>query len=1193
MIQTVLVANRGEIACRVIATLRRMGLRSVAVYSDADRHAPHVRDADLAVRLGPGPASQSYLAAERIVDACVDHGVDAVHPGYGFLSENAAFVEALSAAGVTFIGPHAEHIRLFGEKHTARAAAEHAGVPLLAGTGLVASPAEAAKAAAAIGFPLMLKSTAGGGGIGLRLCRTADELPKRFEEVSRAAAASFGDGRLFLERYVVKARHVEVQIFGDGRDIVALGERDCSLQRRNQKVVEETPAPNLPPAVRETLIEAAVRLGRSVDYVSAGTVEFIYDLERGEVAFLEVNTRLQVEHPVTEAVTGIDLVEWMVRAARGTLDLSAERIEPRGHAIEARIYAEDPSRDFRPSSGTLSAVRLARGARVDGWIEPGLTVPPHYDALLAKVIVRRDTREAAAQGLTAALAETEIHGVTTNLDYLVAVTAAPAFRDGTMTTRTLETFVHSARTVEVLAPGMQTTVQDWPGRIGAWSVGVPPSGPMDALSHRLANRVVGNGDDAATLEITLQGPTLRFHGPTLVALTGADCNAKLDGVALELYRPIDVAAGATLTIGTAQVGLRAYLAVRGGWDGAQVLGSRSTFTLGGFGGHATGAVAAGDTLRFAQGAAPYEPLAAPAAAPTIRHEWTLGVLYGPHGAPDFFTEEDIAVLLATPYTVGVQSARTGVRLEGPRPQFARADGGEAGLHPSNIHDNAYAVGAVDFTGDVPIILGPDGPSLGGFVCPFVVVRAELWKLGQLRPGDSVRFAALTAEEAADRLKAQEAALADLGPPPEAPAIRTGPPESAVRLSRPDRPISVTYRRAGDDYLLVEFGDNVLDLDLRVRAHALMERVEAEPIDGLIEMTPGIRSLQFHYDGAAIAEGRLIDTLDEMESELPAPRNTVVPSRTVHLPLAWDDRETRLATERYQANVRTDAPWCPWNLEFIRRINGLASVDDVRDIVFDAHYLVYGLGDVYLGAPVATPLDPRHRLVTTKYNPARTWTPQNAVGIGGAYLCIYGMEGPGGYQFVGRTLQVWNTFRRTAAFGDVPWLLRYFDRIRFYPVDEPTLLDMREGFPFGEVEIRIDDGTLSVADEHAQLAGASAEIAAFRARREAAFAQERERWEAQGLTLPAAPAPADLDLPTRSVTTREVPTVDATLSGVVWSILVAPGQRIEAGQRVALLEAMKLEVAVDALVAGVVGEVLVAPQQTVRAGEPLMTIVPQA
>ncbi|WP_437123427.1 urea carboxylase [Tistlia consotensis] len=1192
-----LVANRGEIACRIIRTLRDLGLDSVAVYSDADRHAPHVRLADRAVRLGPAPAAESYLSIEAILAACRETGATAVHPGYGFLSEAPELCERLEAEGIAFVGPTAAQLRTFGLKHTARAAAEASGVPLLPGSGLLAELAEAEAAAAAIGYPVMLKSTAGGGGIGLQLCRTPEELPGLFEKVRRLAAASFGDAGLYLEKFVAEARHVEVQIFGDGEGhVIALGERDCSLQRRNQKVVEETPAPGLSGEQRRALSEAAVALGRSVSYRSAGTVEFILDAASGAFWFLEVNTRLQVEHPVTEAVTGLDLVAWMVRLAAGELP-RAEIVapEPRGAAIEVRLYAEDPGRDFRPSSGRLTEVAFPEGVRVDGWIETGSEISTHYDPLLAKLIVRAPSRSEAIRRLSAALAGTRLYGIETNLDYLRQAVDAAFFREGRVSTRALAGFDFRPATVEVLSGGTATSVQDWPGRVGYWHVGVPPSGPMDALSHRLANRLVGNAADAPALELTLQGPTLRFAADALVALTGAGFEARLDDEALPAWQAVPVRAGQVLEIGRVRgPGLRGCLAVRHGFDVPRYLGSASTFDLGRFGGHATGLVRTGDVLRLNREGAVAGPAALPAAArPEIGTEWEIGALYGPHGAPDFFREADVETLFATRYEVHFNSARTGVRLIGPKPEWAREDGGEAGLHPSNIHDNAYAIGALDFTGDMPILLGPDGPSLGGFVCPLVVAKAELWKLGQLKPGDGVRFRRLSLAQAEALEEAQERLVASLAAP-ALPAILRGPaePEDAVVARDEEREVPVCYRRTGEDFLLVEFGPMELSLDLRVRAHELQQRLEREALEAVIEVTPGIRSLQVHFDNRRLSATRMLEILRALEAELPPLDDVVVPSRIVHLPLSWDDESTRLATRRYQETVRPDAPWCPWNIEFIRRVNGLDSVDEVKRVVFEADYLVYGLGDVYLGAPVASPLDPRHRLVTTKYNPARPWTPENAVGIGGAYLCVYGMEGPGGYQFVGRTVQVWNTWRRTAPFAEGrPWLLRFFDRIRFHPVEPAELLELREAFPYGGWAPEIEAGRFELKAHHRFLAEHEGEIAAFTAKRNAAFAEERRRWAEQGIAAvvsdeggPAAAAPA-LEIP------EGARAVESPMAGVVWKLDTAAGRSIARGEAVAVLEAMKTETEVSSPCAGTVLELLCKPGQVVRAGDPLMLIRP--
>jgi len=1196
MLSKVLIANRGAIACRILRTLRRLDIRSVAVYSEADAHALHVRQADEAVCIGGAAASDSYLRQDRIIAAAQHCGAQAIHPGYGFLSENAAFAAICEASGIAFVGPTPDQIREFGLKHQARAIAAANQVPMLPGSGLLPDIGTALRAAQTIGYPVMLKSTAGGGGIGMQQCANAEQLTQAFESVSRLAGNHFSEAGLFLEKFVTEARHIEVQIFGDGRgQVVALGERDCSTQRRNQKVIEETPAPGLTDAARSQLSAVAVRLGRAVNYRSAGTVEFVYDAATAGCYFLEVNTRLQVEHGVTEAVTGVDLVEWMLRVASGEPpDLGRHVHQPSGHAVQARLYAEDPARGFRPAAGLLSQVTLPADVRVDGWIETGTEIPPFYDPLLAKIIAHGATREAALANLDAALSRTAVHGIETNLDYLRAILADPQFRAGRQTTRLLSQLSFQSNTIEVLQAGTQTLVQDWPGRLGLWDVGVPPSGPMDALAFRLANRIVGNAEGAAALELTVTGPTLRFATAALIALTGADMQATLDDEPVPCWRPIAVRAGAVLRLdGIAGAGQRSYVAFQGGLNTPPYLGSQSTFTLGQFGGHAGRALRVGDVLRLrATTTDRQRTRAAPASViPRYGHEWEIGVLEGPHAAPDFFTPADMAMFYATDWEVHYNSSRTGVRLIGPKPQWARPDGGEAGLHPSNIHDNAYAIGAIDFTGDMPVILGPDGPSLGGFVCPATVALAELWKVGQLRPGDRVRFRALTAAQAHALLRAQDQLVQLLSPPPPLP-VATGPTWSRAILhhARADDYLpEVTIRQSGEDNLLVELGSAVLDLTLRFQVQALYEWLRSQAVTGIIDMTPGIRSLQIHFDARRTSQSSMLGLVQYALGQLPDVSDLEIPSRIVHLPLSWDDPATTLATQRYMQSVRADAPWCPSNIEFIRRINGLESIADVQRIVFEASYLVMGLGDVYLGAPVATPLDPRHRLVTTKYNPARTWTPENAVGIGGAYLCVYGMEGPGGYQFVGRTVQMWNRYHETAEFRDgKPWLLRCFDQLRFFPVSADELLRMRSGFPYGQCGLRIEQTTLRVAQYQQFLRSNAVSIDSFRQRQRAAFDAERERWRAAGTTESA---PLDMPQNVAMVIPEDCVAVSSPVSGSVWQLRVTAGQRVDAGDELLVLESMKMEMAVYAEHAGEVVELHCSIGRAIGAGATLLVLRP--
>ena len=443
MFDKILVANRGEIACRVIRTAQRMGIRTVAVFSDADEGARHVAMADEAYRIGPAPARESYLRADVIVEAAVRSGSQAVHPGYGFLSENAGFAEACAAAGITFIGPPPSAIRAMGSKSAAKRIMEEAGVPLVPGYhGEDQSPDRLLGEAERIGWPVLVKATAGGGGKGMRAVLDAPSFPGALAGAKRESLASFGDDRVLLERYLARPRHVEVQVFADTLGgAVHLFERDCSIQRRHQKVLEEAPAPGLAAETRMAMGRAAVAAARAIGYVGAGTVEFLLD-EDGSFSFMEMNTRLQVEHPVTEMITGQDLVEWQLRVAAGEpLPAAQEALSITGHAIEARVYAEDPTRDFLPSIGRLDHLRPPRESahvRIDTGVREGDSVTIHYDPMIAKLVVWDTSRAGAVRRLRAALSEYQVVGVTTNLAFLGAVAAHPAYRAADLDTRFID-----------------------------------------------------------------------------------------------------------------------------------------------------------------------------------------------------------------------------------------------------------------------------------------------------------------------------------------------------------------------------------------------------------------------------------------------------------------------------------------------------------------------------------------------------------------------------------------------------------------------------------------------------------------------------------------------------------------------------------------------------------------------------------
>ncbi|MBB1159969.1 MULTISPECIES: acetyl-CoA carboxylase biotin carboxylase subunit [Amycolatopsis] len=437
-----LIANRGEIAVRIIRAANDLGIETVAVVSEADRNAAHALLADQVVPIGPAPATKSYLVADAILAAAKETGADAVHPGYGFLSERASFAAAVADAGLTFVGPEASVIEQMGDKVRARQVAQAAGVPTVPGTpGGVSDVAEAVAAASEIGYPIMLKAAAGGGGRGIRVVANEAELKVAFPQASGEAASAFGDGQMYLERFVRAARHVEVQVLGDGSETVHVFERECSLQRRRQKVVEEAPSPGIDERIRTGMTSAAVRLCKEVGYRSAGTCEFLVDDDTGEFFFIEMNTRIQVEHPVTELITGIDLVAEQLRIAAGEpLRFRQSDVTKRGHAVEFRVCAEDPERNFLPGPGKIGDVRLPGGpwVRTDTWLAPGSQVPPFYDSLVAKVIVWGDDRTTALRRAKRALSELVVEGVPTTTTLLIELLGQQWFADGAFTTGTLE-----------------------------------------------------------------------------------------------------------------------------------------------------------------------------------------------------------------------------------------------------------------------------------------------------------------------------------------------------------------------------------------------------------------------------------------------------------------------------------------------------------------------------------------------------------------------------------------------------------------------------------------------------------------------------------------------------------------------------------------------------------------------------------
>ncbi|PHH91569.1 hypothetical protein CDD83_11163 [Cordyceps sp. RAO-2017] len=1185
-----------------------MGIEAVSIYTTADAGSPHVRDADTSLRLQGSSVAETYLDGAQVIRLAKSAGADAIIPGYGFLAESADFARAVEEAGLVWIGPTAEQMSDLGLKHRAREIAVASKVPVVPGSPqLVMSLADAHEEAERLGFPLMLKSTAGGGGIGLRCCRDAESLADAFDAVQRLAAVNFGEAGVFLERYIENSRHIEVQILGDGTGrVLALSERDCSLQRRHQKVVEECPAFAVPAQVRASMRASAIRLAAAVKYRNVGTVEYIYDIDTQEYYLLEVNTRLQVEHPVTESVTGLDLVECMLKVARGDcgqlFDGETGTISQQGASIEVRVYAESPLENFRPCAGSITSLSLPSSLRVDAWVDVGTEVSTRYDPLLAKLIATGRDRREALQRLAAGLRETRIEGVQTNLEYLRQIVSWSLFQTGSYTTKSLDFFLFQDSSFNVIESGAMTTIQDYPGRTGLWSIGIPPSGPMDHLSFRLANRLVGNDQGAAALECTFQGPTLKFHCDTIVAVVGAEAPVTVDGEPRPSNESFPLQAGQVLAVGSVENGYRMYIAVAGGINTPMVMGSRATFEVGNLGGKNGSKLQPGDIIPIGASPPPSKasehlPVCPDIPIPSQPNAcWTIGVVPGPHGAPDYFTQDGLATLFAGEWRVHHNSNRLGVRLTGPRPQWARETGGEAGLHPSNIHDSPYSIGSVSFTGDEAVVLTCDGPSLGGFVVFCVVASSEMWKLGQARPGDTIRLRAMSTESASrlDReLSASIQGLSELPKlenllPEDNKGAGVGTPMVGAIECGGDK---VLVRQAGDRSMLLEFGeDEIFDLEQSFKIQAFCQNHASTPIEGIHEVTPGVRTVHLIY-ASGLSPDTVLARLSRHMCSYVVPTRML--SRTLHLPLAFDDSVSQAAVERYAASIRSEAPWLPSNVAFLEKLNGL---DDLPSILYNASYLVLGLGDVFLGSPCAVPLDPRHRLFGTKYNPSRSFTPRRSVGIGGNYCCIYATDSPGGYQLVGRTVDIWDAksvqadqvqlMAKGSGKADVPWMFRPFDVIKFYAVAESEL----DAAPASKL-IKVTEGELDLEEYQAWLASQKDSIDAMAAHREDSMSKSPFLPELRQPYKPKTASADVADVASSSGLNLAGEKVKAMMPGRCYNFQVKDGGMVKKGEILMWVESSKMEIEIRSPVSGRCVALGVREGGLVDAGQTLLTIDP--
>ncbi|KIV99328.1 urea carboxylase [Verruconis gallopava] len=1196
-IKKVLIANRGEIAVRCIRACSALGVRSVSIYTASDSTSLHVSAADESVAL-KSDGTPGYLDVENILQICKDREVDAVIPGYGFLSENADFARKIVQAGIAFVGPSAECIADMGLKHRARELAIATGVPVVPGTGLLLSEDEAVEAGHHLGYPIMLKATGGGGGMGLQVCKDADEVREKFKSVKSRGETLFQNSGIFVEKYYPKSRHIEVQVFGNGSEVIHFGERECSIQRRHQKIIEECPSPFVEArrGLREKLTSSATRFARALNYKSVGTVEFLEDDETGDFFFLEMNTRLQVEHGVTELCYSIDLVALMLRQADAELagkpGISAEELlllqdfRLNGASIEARVYAEIPSRDFAPSPGILQEVVIpsVTTLRVDTWVRAGQEITTSYDPLIAKVMVFASSRSEAINSMIKLLdSEVSFKGPANNMDFLRDIVASEQFKDGKTTTDFItNNLSYRPCAIDFLFGGAFTTVQDV-GRPKKGH-GIPKGGPMDIVSARLANILVGNLPEDELLEITLSGPEMLFLSAAVIAVCGAPTTLTIDGKEVSLWKRLVVQRGQRVKVGFINgPGIRAYLAIKGGFPGVPVLfGSKSTTPSQKYGGTQGRQIRTGDYLKLSD----KSPLWAEEMVeyslplkliPDYNFE-EIYVMQGPHDSADIMTDTDRNMLYSTAWKVGHNSNRTGIKLIGPTPQWARKDGGEAGSHPSNYLDFGYpSPGGVNWGGDASTILCYDSPNFGGLVCSSTVITAELWKLGQLRPDDRVKLTPVSMESATELRKKLDEYLAfvqkivsdcketvatnpklpmNLNPVAINKSVAVLKEVSASGALRP----KVVYRQGGDAFILIEFGEQSADISVMSRIRLLVCKLEEQNLNVLL--TPHVGCLTIEYDPISISQKDFVNLLHDLETSITASVDMKIKCREFRLPVVLDHPDLDMCIQRYMATTRNKAVYLPDNVEYVRKANALQSRRDALDILTNTTFVVPAVGFIS-GLPMLFPLAPK-AFLAQKYNPTRISTPGGTIGVGGSLLAIYPMDQPGGYMMLARTLEMFDPYGTKPGFTtEKPWIMEPYDLVKFFEVSVEEYDALATAYFAGQYKWQVSDGIFDVRHSYDmfQAAKADPDAIAYKERQLKALNEQGEiekviykQWEAE-----VAEEPVDEAFVQSMMKDENIATIRSPMAANVWKILVKNGDVLVKDQLVAILEAMKMEI----------------------------------
>ncbi|RLV84363.1 putative urea carboxylase [Meyerozyma sp. JA9] len=1222
-LKRVLVANRGEIACRTIRCCKENGLQSIAIYSAEDAESLHVLSADEAVLL-PGVGAQAYIDIDHVVSVAISSKADVVVPGYGFLSESPQFAASLEEKGVVFAGPTGKSIDTFGLKHSARSLAESNDVPVVPGSGLVTDIAEAQLTAKSIGYPVMLKSTAGGGGMGLKVCYREDELSDAFKEVVSRGETLFNNSGAFLEKYVECGRHIEVQVFGNGQGYVrAFGERECSIQRRHQKVIEESPSPfveNGRRSLRKQLVTCAAQLAASVNYKSAGTVEFLVDDETGSFYFLEMNTRLQVEHGITELVYGIDLVKLMLLQAdyeaRGEPGIPESILEregecetdsdgvaiPRGHAIECRVYAENPVKNFQPAPGVLHFVEFPEEVekesklRIDHWISTGSKVSPYFDPLLAKVMVWAPSRDKARLSMIQALSKSHIQGPTHNIDYLAEILKSSNFSTGkTLTTFLTTDFEYQPNLIEFVKPGSYTTIQDYPGREDVGH-GVPLSGPSDPLFFQLANIIVGNNRSTEGLEVTLKGPTIRAHAALTICLAGGKFKFTVNGAAVPMFTAISVPAGSVISVGKAQGGCaRAYLAIKGGLpEVAQYLGSKSCTPTLNLGGHQGRPIMDGDCLSVIRedginGSVKLGFELPQKCKPDLDmvdddFVWTIRTTGGPHDTADICSKEGLEMFYDTVYTVNLNSNRGCIRLDGPANVFSRNNGGDGGTHPSNILEYPYPSCGISIVGNVVSLFGVDGSTLSGFVCIAVPIMADWWKAGQAKVKGKIRFRQVSHSEAVALKQQQEAFLNELekakNNSADLPVFRDDLPtedefmasKDTILFHRPagDKGVPFFIRQAGEKMLILDFGVEYFTLVKNGRQRVLEMKLKEEPEGSLlakslirIECSSG--AMGVIYEPTIISQSRLVEILCHMERDIPPTDSLKIESTLYRLPICFDHSSIAHCMERYMRSQRSQAPYLPDNTAYLMKANCIDSLEQFKANVVDQTQVVTAVSFLCANT-LSVNLDPRKRFKTGKFNPARTFTPKGALGSGSVGYSIYSIDSPGGYLIWGMGLPdlCWNTFGRLQVSHGRPWFFNNFDQIVYYEVDEKELTKLNRDLLLGNLDIPTEKSILDFSEYSKFLRDIKDELKELNDRKAKVMSQLLEEEDQSLAQWIKECEKAKNSNPTGVAKFLQDPSaikVTCSMAANVFKIYYKPGEHVGISDTIIMLEAMKMEIAV--------------------------------